>query len=40
MKHGKHRPSPQPPADDILRVLALLALLEWRPEGADSVSEG
>lgn len=36
MKHGKHRPSPPPPTDDILRVLALLALLEWRPEEVEA----
>lgn len=35
MKGGKHRPSP-PATDDILRVLALLALLEWKPEGTEA----
>jgi len=33
-KGGKHRPAP-PAEDDILRVLALLALLEWKPEGVE-----
>lgn len=36
MKGGKHRPSP-PATTPILEVLALLALLEWRPEGTENL---
>lgn len=35
MKRGKHRPCP-PATDDILRVLALLALLEWKPSETET----